>query len=433
MSYREFSPHTRVVLAALWAAGSLTFAWTVLLPLAQGGPPELSWQLAAFILFTTVAELFPVKFEIGGYEITVSTVFLIAAILTFRGEIEQVVLIGLSSAFVANLFARKPWFKACTNLAVVVLVVGASSAVFNLIGTRDAPHLVVATAVVLLLYFVLDTVPMTWLLSSLDDRPFRITYMANYRGVFLEHLGIELFGVLFAITWSVSPWLSPLFGLPILILHQAYFQAERLRSESITALSALADLIENRDAYTHNHTNAVSTYARRLAERLGLGAEEVWHISVAGRLHDLGKVVISDAILLKPGRLTPEEMAAMQNHCRVGYDVLARFSSLQPVARLIRSHHERFDGHGYPDRLSGDNLPVGGAIIAVADAFDAMTTDRPYRKAMPVTDALKIIRHGLGTQWHPTVGAAFVEMIGEDEQAREEDLGAAGRDLPRAG
>jgi HD-GYP domain-containing protein (c-di-GMP phosphodiesterase class II) len=432
MSYREFSPYTRLVLAAVWAAGSLTFALTVLLPLSRGGPPELSWELAAFIVFTTVAELFPVKFEIGGYEITVSTVFLIAAILTFRGEIEQVVLIGVTSAFIANLIARKPWFKACTNLAVVVLVVGPTSAVFNLIGARDAQHLVAATVVVLLLYFILDTVPMTWVLSSLDRRPFGVTYMANYQGVFAEHLGIEIFGVLFAIIWSVSPWLSPLFGLPILVLHRAYFQAERLRSESITALGAMADLIENRDSFTHNHTSAVSTGARRLAERLGLGADEVWQISVGARLHDLGKVVVRDAILLKPGRLTAEEMAEMQKHCLVGYEVLTRFSSLQAVAQLIRSHHERFDGQGYPDHLSGDSLPVGAAIIAVVDAFDAMTTDRPYRKGMPVADALGIIRRGLGTQWHPTVGAAFVEMIEAEQRAREDDQGAAGRSLPRA-
>ena len=432
MSYREFRPHTRLVLAVIWTAGALTLVWTVLRPIALDGPPDLSWQLAAFVLFATIAELFPVKFEIGGYEITVSTVFLIAAILTFHGEIEQVVLIGLASASIANLVARKPWFKACTNLAVVVLVMGPTTAVFDLVGTRDVPHLLGATALVLVLYFVLDTVPITWLLSSLDRRPFKVTYLANYQGVFLEHFGIELFGVLFAVIWSVSPWLSPLFGLPVVILHQAYFQAERLRNESITALGAMADLIENRDVYTHNHTNAVSTAARRLAERLGLDAQHVWHISVPGRLHDLGKVVVSDSALLKPGRLTAEEMTKMQEHCRVGSEILARFSSLQPVAQLIRSHHERFDGKGYPDRLAGKALPVGAAIIAVVDAFDAMTTDRPYRKAMPVAAALDIIRGGLGTQWEPTVGAAYIELILDDERVRADDERAAGRSLPRA-
>jgi response regulator RpfG family c-di-GMP phosphodiesterase len=116
----------------------------------------------------------------------------------------------------------------------------------------------------------------------------------------------------------------------------------------------------------------------------------------------------------------------------VGYEVLARFSSLRPVAQLIRSHHERFDGNGYPDRLAGKELPIGAAIIAVVDAFDAMTTDRPYRKAMPVASALDVIRGGLGTQWEPKVGAAFIDLILEDERKRANDQGAAGRSLPRA-
>jgi HD-GYP domain-containing protein (c-di-GMP phosphodiesterase class II) len=153
---------------------------------------------------------------------------------------------------------------------------------------------------------------------------------------------------------------------------------------------------------------------------------------VAGRLHDLGKVGIPDAILLKPGRLTDEEMTRMKEHCTVGYDVLARFSSLQPVARLIRSHHERFDGQGYPDRLAGKDLAVGAAIIAVVDAFDAMTTDRPYRKAMPVADALDILRQGLGKQWHPVVGATFIEMILEDEAKKDQQAGSGDRTLSEA-
>jgi HD-GYP domain-containing protein (c-di-GMP phosphodiesterase class II) len=270
----------------------------------------------------------------------------------------------------------------------------------------------------------MDTVPMTWLLSAIEARPFRVTYLNNYQGVVLEHFGIEVFGVLLAVIWSVSPWLTPLFVLPIVIMHQAYFQAERLRTESITALEAMADLIENRDVYTHDHTESVSTWSRRLAERMGLDAREVWRVAVAGRLHDLGKVAVSDSILLKPGKLTVDEMRQMHEHCRVGYDVLIKFSSLQGVARLIRAHHERYDGAGYPDRVAANDIPVGAAIIAIADAFDAMTTDRPYRKGMPVHAALDILRQGLGRQWHPIAGATFMELVLEDEakkQARPDD------------
>src|SRR2546428_1854089 len=373
MSYRELNRRTHFVLATIWASGLVCLVLTALRPYPGGDLSRFLVPLAVFIILTTVAELFPVSFELGRYEITVSTVFLVGSIIVFRHMPQLAILTALVAALTANLLARKPWFKVCTNVARAATAVTASSIAFNLIGDGDLPHLLAATTALLLIYFVLDTVPMTWLLSAIEDRPFRVTYINNYRGVVLEHLGIEVFGVLLAVIWSVSPWLTPLLVLPIVIMHQAYFQAERLRSESITALQAMADLIENRDPFTRDHTESVSGWSRRLAERMGLDAREVWMVSVAGRLHDLWKVAVSDSILLKPGKLTVDEMGQMREHCRVGYDVLVRFSSLRGVARLIRAHHERYDGGGYPDGLSANDLPLGAAIIAIADPVDART------------------------------------------------------------
>ena len=419
MSYRELNGRTRRVLAIIWASGLACLGLAAVRHHDSVDLWRLALPLVAFIILTTVAELFPVSFELGRYEITVSTVFLVGSILVFRQVPQLAVATALVAALTANLLARKPWFKVCTNVALAVGAVSLSSLAFGLIGADDFPHLLVATTAMLLVYFVMDTVPMTWLLSAIEDRPFRVTYVNNYQGVVLEHFGIEVFGVLLAVIWGVSPWLTPLLVLPIVIMHQAYFQAERLRTESITALQAMADLIENRDVYTHDHTESVSAWSRRLAERMGLDARDVWKVSVAGRLHDLGKVAVSDSILLKPGKLTADEMRSMHEHCRVGYDVLVKFSSLKGVAQLIRAHHERYDGAGYPDRLAANDIPLGAAIIAIADAFDAMTTDRPYRKGMPLQAALDILRQGLGRQWHPIAGATFMELVLEDEAKKQ--------------
>ena len=419
MTYQDLNRRTRRVLMTIWASGLLCLVLTAIRPHAGGDLWRFALPLAVFIILTTVAELFPVSFELGRYEITVSTVFLVGSILVFHDVPQLAVLTALVSALTANLLARKPWFKVCTNVALAVTAVSISSIAFGLIGAADLLHLVAATAALLLVYFVMDTVPMTWLLSAIEDRPFRVTYLNNYQGVVLEHFGIEVFGVLLAVIWHVSPWLTPLLVLPIVIMHQAYFQAERLRTESITALQAMADLIENRDVYTHDHTESVSAWSRRLAERMGFDAREVWKVAVAGRLHDLGKVAVSDTILLKPGKLDADEMRQMHEHCRVGYDVLVKFSNLQGVAQLIRAHHERYDGAGYPDRLVANDIPLGAAVIAIADAFDAMTTDRPYRKGMPVPAALDILRQGLGRQWHPIAGATFMELVLEDEAKKQ--------------
>lgn len=420
MHFSGFNARTRQVLIGIWAGGLLSLIWMVGFPLVRGDSLDLGLPILAFVVFTTLAELFPVTFE-GRYEITVSTVFLVAAILVFRREPELTGLVAVVAALASNLIARKPWYKVATNVSLAVTTVALASTAFIVVGDRDLVHITAASAAMMLVYFLADTIPMTLLLTVLEERRFAVTYINNYRGVVTEMMAMEFFGVLFWIIWSVSPWLTPLFVLPVVILRQAYFQVERLRSESIIALGAIADLIEDRDPYTHNHTESVSTYARRLAERLDMRADDVERVAVAGRVHDLGKIAVSDAILLKPGRLTTEEMKKMQEHCSVGYDVLAQFTSLTPVAELILAHHERYDGQGYPRGLSAGQLPKGAAIIAVADAYDAMTTDRPYRKAMPVDRALDIIRQGLGTQWHPVVGATFIQMLLEDQLRQQSD------------
>src|SRR5207245_10499608 len=172
---------------------------------------------------------------------------------------------------------------------------------------------------------------------------------------------------------------------------------------------------------TQHYTQAVSAYARRVAKCLTLSAEEIWQVTVARQPHDLGKIAARDDILFKPGALTEAEMELMRKHCHVGYDILRHFSNLEKVARLVRAHHERYDGRGYPDGIGGTQLPIGAAIVAVADAFDAMRSDRPYRKAMPMGRALDTLKQGLGTQWHPVVGATFIQLMLEDIDAQPSD------------
>src|SRR5260370_13224877 len=184
----------------------------------------------------------------------------------------------------------------------------------------------------LVVYFIADTVPLRVLVGSVGGRPFRVAYVSNYAGIVVELVGIEFFGLIFFLVWDKSPWLSLLFVVPTVILRQAYFQVERLRNDSVRALAAISDVIENRDELTHHHTQSVSSYARRVAERLRLSPDEIWQVTVAGQLHDLGKIAVRDDILFKPGALTDAEMELMRKHCQVGYDILRQFSNLEQVA-----------------------------------------------------------------------------------------------------
>ena len=416
--YLALSNRVKQVLAAIWLAGAVAAIYAIGGPFLSGRGLSVTIPVLVLIAFTTVADLFPVNFG-QRYEITVSNVFLIGAVMIYRADPNKAALIALVSTLVWQLVTRRPWYKVITNVALPTIGVVAGSTVLALVGWYDPIHAALGTGLMLVVYFIADTVPLSMLLASLENRPFQVAYVSNYSGVVIELIGIEFFGLIFWLVWDESPWLTLLFAVPTVILRQAYFQVERLRHDSLRALGAITDVIERRDEMTHHHTQAVSNYARRVAERMKLSADEIWEVSVAGQLHDLGKIAVRDDILFKPGKLTEPEMELMRKHCAVGHEILRQFSNLEKVAALVRAHHERYDGKGYPDGVGGTAFPIGAAIVAVADAFDAMRTDRPYRKAMPLEKAIETLKQGLGTQWHPVVGATFIQLMLEDAAAEQ--------------
>jgi putative nucleotidyltransferase with HDIG domain len=177
-------------------------------------------------------------------------------------------------------------------------------------------------------------------------------------------------------------------------------RVELTYDDTLQALGAALDL---RDNETAGHSNRVTRYCLELARRIGCSGEELKNIERGAYLHDIGKIGTPDAILLKPGKLTPEERKIMQQHAQVGYELVSRIEFLQEAAEIVHSHQERFDGKGYPRGLAGEAIPLGARIFAVADTFDAMTSNRPYRQALPLSVALEEIRIESGRQFDPQV------------------------------
>ncbi len=186
---------------------------------------------------------------------------------------------------------------------------------------------------------------------------------------------------------------------------------ESLEEIYIDVITALASAIDARDAYTHGHSQRVTEYAVAIAEEMGLSPAEVDIIRNASILHDVGKIGIKERILKKPGLLTEEERREMEYHPFIGTRILQSVKLLEPVMPLVYHHHERFDGTGYPDGLKGEEIPLGSRIISVADAFESMTSDRPYRKAMPTEDAVAELRRWAGKQFDPRVVEAFLRVL----------------------
>lgn len=183
-------------------------------------------------------------------------------------------------------------------------------------------------------------------------------------------------------------------------------------SQQFETIYAFAEAIGARDPYTMGHCEKVAEYARLIAEAMGLGEKEVTLAYICGIVHDVGKIGVPESILNKPGSLTKEEFSYITLHPEKGASILSHISWLEDVVPVVLAHHERYDGGGYPMGLKGEEIPLLSRILAVADAFDAMTSDRSYRKALPLSVAMEELRRHAGTQFDPRVVEVFLEIIG---------------------
>lgn len=231
----------------------------------------------------------------------------------------------------------------------------------------------------------------------------------------------------------VSPWTTPLFFIPALAAHRLYqlFLQQRELADNLTEVNAtlaranlsfaegLIATLDARDRYTAGHSAAVAIYSRDIARRMDLPEELQEKTYLCGMVHDIGKIGLPAGLLEKPGALTLEERRQMQEHSAIGEHILMRVDTYADIAKIVRWHHERVDGEGYPDRLRGDEIPLLSRIIAVADAYNAMTSDRPYRDAMPSRVARHRLAQAVESQFDTSVVAAFEAILaGADEDYR---------------
>lgn len=232
---------------------------------------------------------------------------------------------------------------------------------------------------------------------------------------------------------DVSPWTLPLFFIPALAAQRLFglYQQERELAQSLTEANvrleranlsfatALVATLDARDQYTAGHSAAVAIYARDIAQRLGLPEEEQQLAHLCGLVHDIGKIGLPPGLLEKPGALTLEERRQMQTHSAIAERILAKVDDYREIAKIVRHHHERIDGMGYPDGIKGNDIPLISKIISVADAYNAMTSDRPYRDAMESRVARLRLAQGVEGQFDTTVVAAFEAILaGADEDYR---------------
>ena len=241
-------------------------------------------------------------------------------------------------------------------------------------------------------------------------------FLNTQRLVYVQFAALYVIGTLAAFAAVRWPW-TPVLGIvPGVLAYQSLKERIGLRRDAMRALERMADEVDRRDPYTFNHSQRVAVYAHAIARKMGFTSAEVELVELAAKVHDIGKIRIPDTILLKPDRLTAEERRVMETHPRLGFDILKPFSDFAKVLDLVLTHHERYDGLGYPNGTVGRRLLLIAQVIPVADSLDAMTTARAYRAARSWDAALEELRRGAGTQWNPQVVEAALAVLGRPER-----------------
>jgi len=277
--------------------------------------------------------------------------------------------------------------------------------------TRVGPVAAVVVTV-LVLYAVNFTLVSIAVALQARASPWRV-WRVNVGRDGLTETATYSIGTVAALLALTYPWSLPILALPVFMLYRSLQQASQVQSDAHEALAHLVGLLEVRDAYTAGHSERVGIIARLLAIRLGLTADEADVIARAGRVHDIGKLVIDPAIIQKAGALSPDEQAKMRRHPQFGAAVVGKFAAFGSEHGVVRSHHERWDGTGYPDGLAGEAIPLGSRIVAVADAYDALNSHRTYQVAKEPRTIERIFRDGAGSQWDPRVVEALMALLAD--------------------
>jgi putative nucleotidyltransferase with HDIG domain len=415
-----------------YAVGLWISAGVILVALlASGQQVETIWPLFALGLLGAVAERSRVRLS-ANLELSISLVPSLFAAVTF-GPLEAM-LVGAAS-LLGDL--RKPysyWAVYTPVEAITGAASGLAATVVLGMVSADLPSIALATCLAALVALLLDTA-----FASVT-----VVLRGTGRGLELARtlapviaLSVPLYTPIVALLsyayLEISPWTLPLFVVPAIAAQRLFglYQDQRrladdlsevnqrLERANISFATALVATLDARDQYTAGHSAAVAIYSRDIASRMGLSEDEQGKANLCGLVHDIGKIGLPAGLLEKPGALTLDERRQMQEHSAIGERILEKVEDYSEIARIVRHHHERVDGQGYPDGLAGEEVPLLARIIAVADAYNAMTSDRPYRDAMPSRVARFRLAQAADTQFDTAVVAAFEALLaGADEAYR---------------
>ncbi len=376
--------------------------------LTMGGlAPEFSWtDLLFFLIMIAVTEALPI--ELPGIEGTISVSFAMcySAVLLF-GPLIGGLLTAIGSIRSKEIRGQVPFFDVIFNRAQLFISAAMGGVVFTMIwdggGVAGSLNFAAATMLGGVAYFSTNMLAFVVCFSLKTGAPFLPTLL-GFRWAVSSYIGLLPIAYLNAAIYSTVGQIGiVVFLLPLMVGRYAFKMYRELRDVFVSTISALAAALEARDPHTSGHAERVSTYAVRIAEAMDLEADRINLLQYVSILHDMGKIGIPDHILQKPDKFDEEEWALMKQHSVIGHNILKRIHQLKQGAGWVLHHHERYDGTGYPEGLSGEDIALEARIMAAADAFDAMRSARPYKRAMTLEEARCELKRCSGTQFDPEV------------------------------
>jgi diguanylate cyclase (GGDEF)-like protein/putative nucleotidyltransferase with HDIG domain len=409
-SWRDMSFMPRAFISVVLICGTIVLTYTVL-----HGKSQNPLKFACYLVIALAASR--LKVNLPGITGTMSVNFLFLLLGVIELSFSETMAIGCAAVVVQCFGSERPVplhvvFNVCsTALAVAATFVSYRFVLLHGAVNNPSTLLFVAACV----YFISNTLPVATVISLTEGRSLRKIWSECYFWSFPYYLvGAGVAGMM---SWlhDFTDWQTSLLTLPVIYLiyrsYRLYLgkledekrHVEEMADLHVRTIEALALAIEAKDQTTHDHLQRVRVYALEVAKDLKMDAEAIEALQAAALLHDIGKLAIPEHIVSKPGRLTPEEFEKMKIHPLVGADILERVRFPYPVAPIVRAHHEKFDGSGYPLGLKGTQIPIGARILAAVDFLDALASDRQYRRAIPLEEAMARLVDESGKSFDPEV------------------------------
>ena len=399
------------------AITGLTIALFIYLVTSLSLTADMWLILTFFIVLSTVTEFMPVDLPVGG-RVTIGFPIDYVVILVY-GPALAMLITALGALIGETIERKRPWYKVIFNTSQYALSAGIAGMVYQglggVVGASNLSNYIIPAAICAVVYYLINSNLFMIVISLAEEVSILSVWKNRIRGAIATYIALAPIGFIMALVYtSIGIWGIILFFFPLILARRSFELYTKMRKVYLDTIRALAAAIDAKDPYTKGHSERVAKIAVVLATELNLSDREIENIEYTALLHDIGKIGIDDRILGKSSKLSNEEFKKIKEHPIVGAKIIEPVDFLKNSYEVIYHHHERYDGDGYPDGLKEKDIPLCARIIAVADAYDAMGSDRPYRKKLNKDKIMQELKDQSGKQFDSEIVKALISIINKE-------------------